>query len=148
MIQKKCSPLLRRNRDIRSMALCLLYCQTRYAWWLRWTSTGAGEQNYGNSRHRWRSKGAHTRKTLVEIQKLIGDQDVIIEFGRDENHLFFGAGNKRLVSRILAGQFPNYELVVPRIMTNLSFQPLEPLEMDTPSSGHVRWKTQSYTLVF
>ena len=54
------------------------------------------------------------RKTLVEIQKLIGDQDVIIEFGRDENHLFFGAGNKRLVSRILAGQFPNYELVVPR----------------------------------
>ena len=54
------------------------------------------------------------RKTLVEIQKLIGDQDVIIEFGRDENHLFFGTGNKRLVSRILAGQFPNYELVVPR----------------------------------
>jgi DNA polymerase-3 subunit beta len=44
------------------------------------------------------------RKTLVEIQKLIG---------RDENHLFFGVGSKRLVSRILAGQFPNYELVIP-----------------------------------
>ncbi len=47
------------------------------------------------------------RKTLVEIQKLLGDQDTIVEFGRDDNHLFFGVGGKRLVSRILAGQFPN-----------------------------------------
>ena len=54
------------------------------------------------------------RKTLVEIQKLIGEQDVVMEFGRDENHLFFTVGNKQLVSRILAGQFPNYELVIPR----------------------------------
>jgi len=54
------------------------------------------------------------RKTLVEIQKLIGDQDAMMEFGRDENHLFFAIGSKRLVSRILAGQFPNYELVIPR----------------------------------
>jgi DNA polymerase-3 subunit beta len=54
------------------------------------------------------------RKTLVELQKLIGEQDSMVEFGRDENHLFFAVGGKRLVSRILAGQFPNYELVVPR----------------------------------
>ena len=54
------------------------------------------------------------RKTLVEIQKLIGEQDSMVEFGRDENHLFFAVGGKRLVSRILAGQFPNYELVMPR----------------------------------
>ena len=50
----------------------------------------------------------------MEIQKLIGEQDVVMEFGRDENHLFFTVGNKQLVSRILAGQFPNYELVIPR----------------------------------
>jgi DNA polymerase-3 subunit beta len=55
------------------------------------------------------------RKTLVEIQKLIGDQDpLILEFGRDENHLYFSVESRRLVSRILAGQFPNYELVLPR----------------------------------
>jgi DNA polymerase-3 subunit beta len=54
------------------------------------------------------------RKTLVEIQKLIGDQETMVEFGRDENHLFFTVGSKNLVSRILAGQFPNYELVIPR----------------------------------
>jgi DNA polymerase III subunit beta len=54
------------------------------------------------------------RKTLLEILKLIGEQDAVMEFGRDENHLFFTIGSKRLVSRILAGQFPNYELVIPR----------------------------------
>jgi DNA polymerase-3 subunit beta len=54
------------------------------------------------------------RKTLVEIQKLIGDQELFVEFGRDENHLFFKVGDKRLVSRVLAGQFPNYEMVIPR----------------------------------
>jgi DNA polymerase III subunit beta len=54
------------------------------------------------------------RKTLVEIQKLIGDQNTVVEYGRDENHLFFTIGGKRLVSRILAGQFPNYEMVIPR----------------------------------
>ncbi len=54
------------------------------------------------------------RKMLVEILKMIGDQDVMMEFGRDENHLFFSARSKMLVSRILAGQFPNYELVIPR----------------------------------
>jgi len=54
------------------------------------------------------------RKTLIEIMKLIGDQDEMMEFGRDENHLFFTLGNRKLVSRVLAGQFPNYELVIPR----------------------------------
>jgi DNA polymerase-3 subunit beta len=55
------------------------------------------------------------RKTLVEIMKLIGDQDPLeLEFGRDENHLFFLVENRKLVSRVLAGQFPNYELVIPQ----------------------------------
>jgi DNA polymerase III subunit beta len=54
------------------------------------------------------------RKTLVEVLKLIGDQVLLVEFGRDDNNLFFSIGNKRLVSRILSGQFPNYELVIPR----------------------------------
>lgn len=54
------------------------------------------------------------RKTVMEIQRLVGDQDLSVDFCRDENHLFFKVGGKRLVSRMLAGQFPNYEMVVPR----------------------------------
>ncbi len=54
------------------------------------------------------------RKTLVEILRLIGEQEMMVEFGKDENHIFFLVGGKKLISRVLAGQFPNYEMVVPR----------------------------------
>jgi DNA polymerase-3 subunit beta len=32
----------------------------------------------------------------------------------DENHLYFEIQNRHLTSRMLAGQFPNYELVLPK----------------------------------
>jgi DNA polymerase III subunit beta len=54
------------------------------------------------------------RKTLVEILRLIGDEEKKVSFGRDENHIFFTVDGKKLISRVLAGQFPNYEMVVPR----------------------------------
>jgi len=60
------------------------------------------------------NKALIPRKTLTEILKLISGQDVVVDFGRSDNHLFFSVGDKRIVSRILAGQFPNYELVIPR----------------------------------
>ncbi len=37
-----------------------------------------------------------------------------IEFARDDSHLFFQIGTRLLISRILTGQFPNYEAVLPR----------------------------------
>jgi DNA polymerase-3 subunit beta len=56
------------------------------------------------------------KKALVEIQRLTADagDDTVIEFSRDDSYLFFQAGSRRLVSRILTGQFPNYEAVLPR----------------------------------
>ncbi len=56
------------------------------------------------------------KKALVEIQRLTADagDDSVIEFSRDDSYLFFQAGSRRLVSRILTGQFPNYEAVLPR----------------------------------
>jgi DNA polymerase III subunit beta len=55
------------------------------------------------------------RKALAELQRLAGlspDQDVV--FSKDENHMFFGVGARRLTSRMLAGQFPNYDMVIPK----------------------------------
>ena len=54
------------------------------------------------------------RKTLIEILKFVSGRDLMVEFGQSDKHLFFTAGNKRIISRVLAGQFPNYELVIPR----------------------------------
>ena len=54
------------------------------------------------------------KKTLLELGKLLaeGDEDVVFESG--ENHLFFEVGRRMLISRMIDGQFPAYERVIPK----------------------------------
>ncbi len=54
------------------------------------------------------------RKTLAELAKLCAETEETVEFSKDENHLFFRVGKRLLISRTLSGQFPNYELVLPK----------------------------------
>lgn len=56
------------------------------------------------------------KKAMDEVEKLAAgaDEDASIEFAKDESHLFFQVGHRLLISRILTGQFPNYEAVLPR----------------------------------
>jgi DNA polymerase III subunit beta len=56
------------------------------------------------------------KKALAEVQRLASEagEDAEIEFALDESHLFFRAGERLLISRMLTGQFPNYEAVLPR----------------------------------
>jgi DNA polymerase-3 subunit beta len=54
------------------------------------------------------------KKTLTELVKLSSETEETVEFGKDENHLFFRFGKRLLVSRMLSGQFPNYEMVLPK----------------------------------
>src|SRR5271155_2566752 len=56
------------------------------------------------------------KKAMDEVEKLAGaaGADASIEFAKDEGHLFFQVGHRLLISRILTGQFPNYEAVLPR----------------------------------
>ena len=54
------------------------------------------------------------RKTLAELSKLAADPVESVEFGSSENHLFFRAAGRLLISRVLTGQFPSYEMVIPK----------------------------------
>ena len=54
------------------------------------------------------------KKTLTELVKLSSETEETVEFGKDDNHLFFRFGKRLLVSRMLSGQFPNYEMVLPK----------------------------------
>ena len=54
------------------------------------------------------------RKTLAELTKLTGDNDGEMGLGSDENHIYFQVGSRLLISRMLTGQFPNYEMVMPK----------------------------------
>jgi DNA polymerase-3 subunit beta len=53
------------------------------------------------------------RKTLNEVTRLIEDGDAI-EFAQGENHLFFRAGDRLLISRKIDANFPAYERVIPK----------------------------------
>ena len=54
------------------------------------------------------------KKTLLELGKLLveGDGDVLFE--SSENHLFFDVAGRMLISRMIDGQFPAYERVIPK----------------------------------
>ena len=56
------------------------------------------------------------KKAMDEVEKLssTAGSDAQLDFAKDESHLFFQAGHRLLISRILTGQFPNYEAVLPR----------------------------------
>lgn len=54
------------------------------------------------------------KKALIELAKLTAGVEEDLEFCRDENHLYFQIQNRHLTSRMLAGQFPNYDLVLPK----------------------------------
>lgn len=54
------------------------------------------------------------RKTLAELTKLTTGYEGEISLGMDENHIYFEVGTRLLISRMLYGQFPNYEMVMPK----------------------------------
>src|SRR5918993_2164375 len=54
------------------------------------------------------------RKTLWELGKLLTEGEGDIRYERGENHLFFDVGGRMLISRMIDGQFPAYERVIPK----------------------------------
>jgi len=54
------------------------------------------------------------RKTLWELGKLLAEGEGDIRYERGENHLFFEVGGRMLISRMIDGQFPAFERVIPK----------------------------------
>jgi DNA polymerase-3 subunit beta len=52
------------------------------------------------------------KRAFVELKRMIEESDV--EFAADANHAYFRTEGRELVSRLLTGQFPNYEMVIPK----------------------------------
>ena len=56
------------------------------------------------------------RKTMMELSRLLAEaeDEGDVQYHRGENHLFFGVGDRLLISRVIDGQFPAYERVIPK----------------------------------
>jgi DNA polymerase-3 subunit beta len=56
------------------------------------------------------------KKAMGELVRLLseGEGELPVQISKDESHLFFSLGRRVLICRMLTGQFPNYEAVLPR----------------------------------
>ena len=60
------------------------------------------------------AKAILPKKTLGELARLLAEGENAINYERGENHLFFNVGERVLISRMIDGQFPAYERVIPK----------------------------------
>ena len=54
------------------------------------------------------------KKTLSELSRLLAEGEEDIRFARSDSHIFFRIDGRLLVSRMIDGQFPAYERVIPK----------------------------------
>jgi DNA polymerase-3 subunit beta len=54
------------------------------------------------------------KKALLELVKVARETQGDIQFGEDPNHIFFQTDGRLLITRKLSGNFPNYEMVMPK----------------------------------
>ncbi len=61
------------------------------------------------------------KKAMAELLRLLAEveDEALVEISKDDSHLFFQIGSRILISRMLTGQFPNYEAVLPRDNTKI-----------------------------
>ncbi len=54
------------------------------------------------------------KKALLELVKISGESGEDVSFGEDQNHIYFELDGLLLITRKLSGNFPNYEMVMPK----------------------------------
>jgi DNA polymerase III subunit beta len=54
------------------------------------------------------------KKALLELVKISGESGEEVSFGEDQNHIYFELDGRLLITRKLSGNFPNYEMVMPK----------------------------------
>src|SRR5918911_1155525 len=54
------------------------------------------------------------KKALAAVSNLAAAHEGAVGISMDENHIYFEIGARTLISRLLAGQFPNYEMILPK----------------------------------
>lgn len=54
------------------------------------------------------------KKALMELVKISRDAAGDVSFGEDPNHIYFEVNGRLLITRKLSGNFPNYEMVIPK----------------------------------
>ncbi len=54
------------------------------------------------------------KRAVIELGRLCAGNDEMLRIGRDDNHIHFHLGKRRIVSRLLTGIYPDYSAVAPK----------------------------------
>lgn len=54
------------------------------------------------------------KKALLELTKISRGFNGDVQFGEDQNHIYFETDGRLLITRKLTGNFPNYEMIMPK----------------------------------
>jgi len=54
------------------------------------------------------------KKALAAVSNLAAAHEGAVGISVDENHIYFEIGARTLISRLLAGQFSNYQMILPK----------------------------------
>lgn len=54
------------------------------------------------------------KKALVAVSNLAASHEGEVGMSLDDNHIYFEVGARTLISRLLVGEFPNYEMILPK----------------------------------
>lgn len=72
------------------------------------------ERNLGDSAPNETMDALIPKKALMELVKISRDAKSDVSFGEDPNHIYFEVDGRLLITRKLSGNFPNYEMVIPK----------------------------------
>ncbi len=72
------------------------------------------ERNLGDSAPTETMDALIPKKALMELVKISRDAKSDVSFGEDPNHIYFEVDGRLLITRKLSGNFPNYEMVIPK----------------------------------
>lgn len=72
------------------------------------------EKNLGENAGQETIDALIPKKALMELVKISRDAKGEISFGEDANHIYFEVNGRLLITRKLSGNFPNYEMVIPK----------------------------------
>lgn len=72
------------------------------------------ERNLGENAPTENMDALIPKKALMELVKIARDSKGEVSFGEDPNHIYFEVDGRLLITRKLSGNFPNYEMVIPK----------------------------------
>ncbi|MFH1392935.1 MAG: DNA polymerase III subunit beta [Patescibacteria group bacterium] len=74
-------------------------------------------------------------RTIGEVLRILGDKNIEVQINIDQNQILFNFGDTHLISRLIEGNYPDYEAIIPKSSETKCFVSKNNLEEAVKLSG-------------